>query len=194
MLAVSMATLVATASLGSLEMLDSQCSTTGDCSAKLQALASQCSDDCTIRLTPPFAAFRMEQHAAISVVGVRGFALQGDGARLSFDDGSAPFISVLDSYDVVLTNFTLDADRPPYTYGIVVAEDELPPHTSTNTATPVAMGGNSSAAPGTAMAMSRVRMKVDLSKYTFTEANAAWTANVDALYEIDPVDKIPVST
>ena len=150
-------------------VLTSSCSASGDCSAKLQSLLSACTgtSNCTIRFTPPNADFSLEQANALTATEVQGLAIEGNGARLSFQRGDAPFLSVNSSSNVVLANFTLRAARVPFTYGVV--------QNSSNTSSKTS--SNSSTGPGPGV----VTLTVDVKQYPLDEP---WTWNVAAMHEV----------
>lgn len=89
---------------------------------------------CDISLVPPGAEFHLEQHSALNATGLGGgLALDGNGAQLVLH-GDAAFIAVDCSIagavrprsavgGVTLSNFTLTATRPAFTYGVVVASE-----------------------------------------------------------------------
>eukprot|EP01043_Picozoa_sp_COSAG02_P058559 COSAG02_NODE_7308_length_3072_cov_2.627985_4_plen_303_part_00 len=133
---IAIATVTASAvSHRELRIVHSSCSAAGDCSARLQAAFTEClmgstmhagasSQLCEVQLAPPGAVFRLEQSSAVNVSGnPGGIALRGDGARLELR-GDAPFLAVDCATSgggrgVSLSNFTLTATRPAFTYGIV---------------------------------------------------------------------------
>jgi hypothetical protein len=116
-------------------VVHSSCSAAGDCSARLQAAFTEClsttlqgasSQLCEVQLVPPGAVFRLEQSSPVNVSGSRAqIALRGEGARLELH-GDAPFLAVDcipsgGGRGVSLSNFTLAATRPAFTYGVVSA-------------------------------------------------------------------------
>jgi hypothetical protein len=195
-----------------VHVIDSSCSATGDCSARLQAALDACGGErpggtasrsrgrgpgggsssspaCEIRLAPPGAEFRLEQSSALNATNLRGeFALYGDGARLLLH-GDAPFLvadcssssssssssqghrtaagdppgSAAASAGLTLSNLTLLATRPAFTYGVVTA-----------------------AVPG-----EYFNLSVDMSLYPMNDDLLPWTRRVDTIHEVDPQSFVP---
>eukprot|EP01051_Picozoa_sp_SAG22_P005715 SAG22_NODE_349_length_11854_cov_8.087282_6_plen_605_part_00 len=148
-------------------MLQASCSNTHDCSARLRAALTACRANrvasCEVVLEPPGALFRMEQAGAVTADGLRGLAIRGNGARLLLN-GDAPFLNAHRCVGLSLSNLTLAATRPPFTYGIVVP----------------------SAAPGV------VNVSVDMRRYLLAGPGApAWTRLVHAMHEVDPATLEP---
>jgi hypothetical protein len=151
-------------------LVDAGCSASGDCSEKWQAALSSCTADCNIRLTPPGALFALEQSAALIASDVHGLSIDGQGARLVLDDGSASFLNLANCSKVTISNLTLSAVRPPFTFGVVQEEDKG--------------GRNSSSSSGGAM----VVLRVDASRYPMGTAMATrfpWLLRVVAMHEVD---------
>ena len=122
--------------------------------------------NCSIQFVPAGATFGLEQSAALNASGVHGLSLDGGGGRLVFADASSPFLYVLGSSRVSVSNMSLIGIRPPFTYGVVqpaaAAEDE-----------------------------GRVVLSVNSTRYPFDPARYPWTAKADCMHEVVPADFTP---
>jgi hypothetical protein len=146
-------------------VLDASCALVGNCSAQLQSLLNTCiGDTCDISFSPPGAQFPMEQSGALNATGVRGLALHGRGALLLLR-GDVALITVVGAAGLSLSNFTVAAMRPAFTYGVVIA--------------PVAAG--------------MVTVSVDVIRYPFHVERWPWTLQVDAMHEVDTATLNPTA-
>ena len=143
-------------------LLHSNCSATGDCSARFQKLVSLCnasSSGCAIYFAPEAATFTLEQTRAVEISGISsGFALEGNGAKIVLQ-GNSPFIHIYNCSHISIRNLTLIADRSPFTLGTVIE--------STN---------------------GHVKLEVDTLRYPLRDD---WTRKVVAMHEIDGINMMP---
>eukprot|EP00038_Savillea_parva_P013623 m.8842 g.8842 ORF g.8842 m.8842 type:complete len:701 (+) comp2568_c0_seq1:203-2305(+) len=156
--------------------VDARCNTESRCSADLTAaLIALPASGGEVALVPQGAVFALEQHMAIVVRDKRNVTLQGNGATLLFRDGTAPFARFERCDDVTVTNLTLTATRPPFSFGVV-----LPPRPLPSTVPPAS---NASTKPDESL-----RLAVNTSRYPF---DSAWTLAAVAMHEVEPSTFLP---
>ncbi len=118
-----------------------------------------CKSDCLIQFLPPNGTFMLEQSDSLVVSEVNNLSLIGHGAHLIFDNrGDCPFLLASNCSNIFITNMTLDAQRPPFSYGVV-------DHNTDD---------------------NRVNLRVNVSQYSFNKEKYPWIKSIGAMHEVVP--------